>query len=174
MKSHRAIIIVVIACLISSCDSNKKELGEAVKALQQVDSATSVGTNISNYATQLTSAKTEVDAYLLKDSNSERAKKIDKLLNRHLAALSWWQCNLSQAESSLKDEYEVASECRDAVLPKIFELFPGIKQDAEQAITNKPRKYKSESLDKSAVLQFMWEETSIDTKSLLEDANGLK
>lgn len=171
MKIHYFAIAVFSTCLITSCNNNSKELNQAVKALQQVDSAASVGTNISNYSTQVISAKTEVDTYLLKDKDSETAKKLSKVLNSHLAAVEWWRCNLSQAESSLKDEYEVASECRDAVLSKIFELSPNIKKEAEIAIATKPMRHKSDSLDKSAMLQMIWQETSSDTQTLLKATN---
>ncbi|MBN3949408.1 MAG: hypothetical protein HWQ38_24260 [Nostoc sp. NMS7] len=171
MKIHAFAIAGLLSCLITACNNNSKELSQAVKSLQQVDSAASVGTNIGNYATQVISAKTEVDTYLLKDKDSETAKKLSKVLNSHLAAVDWWRCDLSQAESFLKDEYDVASECRDAILPRIFELSPDIKKEAEQAIATKPMRHKSDSLDKSAMLQMIWQETSSDTKSLFKDTN---
>lgn len=152
---------------------NKESAQEAVDALQSVNSAISVGTNMVDYRQALVPAMTEVDQYLAKDSDSEFAQSLSRAMDGHQIANDWWQCNLANPVGAY-DPYDTEPKCREAVLPSLFVLYPEAEAMIDSAVESRQAKiertldYKSEALDPDSILQYIWQQTSADTTKAAE------
>ncbi|MGB3518572.1 MAG: hypothetical protein WBA43_19095 [Elainellaceae cyanobacterium] len=162
-------LVLAVGCS-SGGIGNKESAQEAVDALQSVDSAISVGTNMVDYRQALVPARTEVDQYLAKDSDSEFAQSLSRAMDGHQTANDWWQCEVAQPENSLETRWDAQYRCQDSVFPALFALYPEIEEkvDAVVAGLQSPPKYKSGSLDSDAILQYIWQQTSADTAKAIE------
>lgn len=167
--SSLSLILVLLAVGFSGC-KDQEAAESAVEALQAVDSAVSVGTNMVNYRQALVLARTEVDQYLAKDSDSEFAQNLSRAMDGHQAAADWWQCEVARAQNSLESRWDAQARCRDAVLPSIFVLYPDAQPKVEAAVANRqsPVEYQSQALDPDAMLQFVWRHTSADMDKVIE------
>jgi hypothetical protein len=162
-------LVLAIGCS-SGGIGNKESAQEAVDALQSVDSAISVGTNMADYRQALVPARTEVDQYLAKDSDSEFAQSLSRAMDGHQSANDWWQCEVAQPESSREDRFDAQYRCRDSVLPALFALYPETEEKVNAAVANRQStlEHKSRTLDSDAILQYIWQQTSADTAKAIE------
>ena len=169
-------LLLMAGCSMGGGVEKQEAAQEAVNALQSVDSAISVGTNITGYGELLIPAKTEVDQYIALDSNSELAENLQQTLTGHRLALEWWQCNLAKSDegSSVVLDYDAQRNCREELLPILYALDPEFERIVNEAVeaveerSGKPVAQKSSALDPDAVLKLIWQKTSADTEKTAE------
>ena len=179
LRRHYPILIPLLlmaGCAAGGGAEKQEAAQEAVNALQSVDSAISIGTNVTGYGQLLIPAKTEVDQYIALDSNSELADSLQQALTGHRLAFEWWQCNLAKSDegSSVVLAYEAQQECREELLPNLYALDPEFERIVNEAVeaveerSGKPVAQKSSALDPDAVLKLIWQKTSADTEKAAE------
>lgn len=138
--------------------------GEAIAALQKVDSALDVGINMMQYSNLLVEAKPVVDAYLRQDSGSDTALKLGRSLQGYMVALDWWRCDLERSDIL------VEQQCREASLAKIEALYPDIAKQVDQAVANKGGIQKigvrSNAVDYKALTQSIWQHSKADLEAI--------
>ena len=123
---------------------------EAIAALQQLQAAVEVGTNMVNYGRAIPPAKVAVDRY----ANVDKAGSLEmqQAIAAHIIALAWWRCDAVPVEQS--------ADCRDRIVPKIKALDSGLKQIIDGAIAGRTEQAKvhvSYVFDKEKILQLLWE-----------------
>lgn len=146
---------------------------QVIAALQALGSATDVGVNLINYTQLVATAKTQVDLYLTQDNKTAFSLQIADLISTHQVALDWWRCDLEQ-ESGSDSKWDTQARCRDAVLPQVAALTPELKEQIDAEVVKKTAElkqrgatlsFRSNALDKDAVLQVIWRNARVELMS---------
>jgi hypothetical protein len=159
---NRTLTIGAIALLTLSFGCSKPpdtaKRDAAIASVQQVQASIDIGTNITNYRDRLTTAKADMNAYLSEPGavDGEAGQRLQAAMTGYELALSYWQCDLEQAGSA-SDTYIAIATCRDRVLPSIMAQYPDIKAKVEEATQGSEFAHRSSSLDKTAVIQLIWQ-----------------
>ncbi|MDM3847038.1 MAG: hypothetical protein PT116_18895 [Aphanizomenon gracile PMC638.10] len=151
--TYLSLSISLIACSNTESKENLEKEKIALTSLKKLHSKIELGINIKDYSESLQEAKFAVEQITV---DSESSKLMKSSLERHILALNWWRCDLEGYDND-KDV-----QCRDALLPDIFQKSPLVKSKAEPLIEKSEQTYKSRAIDKNAILQLIWLESQKD------------
>jgi PBP1b-binding outer membrane lipoprotein LpoB len=92
------------------------------------------------------------------NGESQVVTAVKSAMTGHQLALKFWQCDRVEG-------YDELHQCRDKVLSKILAKYPDLASQAKAAINAKDRSSLSTGLDRTGILERIWEKTSADTET---------
>ncbi|NEP00257.1 MAG: hypothetical protein F6K58_16570 [Symploca sp. SIO2E9] len=95
------------------------------------------------------------------DGNHQALEAVQSAAKGHQLALQFWQCDRTIG-------YKQMHQCRDKALTSVFGKYPQIKAQALAAVEGENRPSISTGLDKEAVLQAIWNQTSSETSTAIQ------
>ena len=174
---------VIIACASQTSQPSKpsqpkypiSDAQEVFDAFTEIDASTSVGINFSKYADKVIAIKTALEKYKATGkAKPEVLPLFEKALDGHIAAVSYWQCDIKHSSITYK------AECQDKEFQNLISIYPAIaEQKSVKAVIDEHRANGGSGsitmgFDQQGILTLIWLKARLPIldarEAFLEDA----